>query len=401
MRRWRVPLILSAVVVVAQLLHISPLLDVVSGTSPGDVRLAWPVSHVVFAPFTLLADWLNGGSTGDLYGFAGWAVILYVTARVTAGTGAQPHSRTLREAALGALFLAGFGAFLAWGTLAPRPIPRLVARDASLIIFDIHSHTVLSHDGRKGFDAAANAAWHARAGFDAAFITDHNVFESGRAPRMLNGEELSLNGLHMVMLGNDSLVRNKPWDASFDSSLALLTALNHQPPATSHQPYFIASLPEYSRNHWGPDVGRVIEAGARGLEIWTTSPKAMDFPSARRLEVIARARSLGLALFGATDMHGLGYAATVWNVIALPGWRALSDDSLTSRLLERFRADPRGVRVVAMRRRMAETRGRQMVGAPLGAWLVLRTASKGHGVALLAWVWAVALLKRRRLKAEG
>ena len=100
-------------------------------------------------------------------------------------------------------------------------------------------------------------------------------------------------------------------------------------------------------------------------------------------------------------MHGLGDAATVWNVIALPGWRRLNDDSLTSRLIERFRADPQRVRVAAMRRRIAETRSRQIVGTPLGAWLVLRTASRGHGVALLGWIWAVAMLKRRMLKAES
>ena len=184
MRRWRVPLILSLVVVLAQVFHTSPLIDVVTGSAPGDVRLAFPVLHILLAPLTLLADWLNGGSTADLYGFAGWAVILYVTARLAAGTDAQTHRRTVREALHALAFLAAFGAFLAWGTLAPRPIPRLVASDSQLIIFDTHSHTERSHDGRKGFDAAANAAWHARAGFDAAFITDHNVFEPGRAPRI-------------------------------------------------------------------------------------------------------------------------------------------------------------------------------------------------------------------------
>jgi len=397
MRRWRAPLILSAIVVLAQLLHVSPLLEVIPGTSPADLRLVWPLSHVVFAPFTLLADWLNGGSTADLYGFAAWSIVGYVGYRVT---GVPGQWSLVREAAWAACFLAAFGAFLAWGTLSRRPIPRLVARDTSLIIFDIHSHTVLSHDGRTGFDAAANAAWHARAGFDAAFITDHNVFEPGRAPRMLNGEELSLHGLHMVMLGNDSLVRNKPWDGSFDSSLALLRAIHH-PSAVSPQPYLIASLPEYSRNHWGPDVGRVIEAGASGLEIWTTSPRAMDFPESRRQEVIARARSLGLALFGATDMHGLGYAATVWNVIALPGWRSLGDDALANRLLERFRADPGAVRVIAMRRRIAPTRPAQIIGSPLGALRALSSASRGHAAALLGWIWAVTFVKRRRPKAEG
>jgi len=297
---------------------------------------------------------------------------------------------------LAASFLAAIGAFLAWGALLPRPIPRLVAADSSFIIFDSHSHTARSHDGRKAFDAAANAAWHARAGFDAAFITDHNAFTARRAPRMLNGEELSLNGLHMVMLGNDSLVSNKPWDASFDSSLGLLRLLGRVPSSDSRRPYLIASLPEYWRNHWGPDIGRVIAAGAQGLEIWTTSPRAMDFPADKRREVIARAQSLGLALFGATDMHGLGYAATVWNVMSLPGWRSLDDSALTGQLLAQLRASPGAVRVVVMRRRIAPNRAAQILGTPLSVLTVLRAASQGHAIALLGWIWVFVVLRRRK-----
>jgi hypothetical protein len=100
-------------------------------------------------------------------------------------------------------------------------------------------------------------------------------------------------------------------------------------------------------------------------------------------------------MFGSTDMHGLGYAATVWTVVALPDWRTLDDVALTSRLLERFRTDPAAVRVIAMRRRIAPTRPAQIIGMPLGAVTVLRGASPGHGVALLGWIWLVALVQRR------
>src|SRR6185295_3220010 len=119
-----------------------------------------------------------------------------------------------------------------------RPIGRLVAADSNLIIFDVHSHTAASHDGRPGFGAAASAAWHARAGFDAAFVTDHNVCcearqwqrdRAGHPPRLLVGEELSLSGLHMVVLGNDSAIANAPWNQSFDSSLGLLRRLRAAP----------------------------------------------------------------------------------------------------------------------------------------------------------------------------
>lgn len=409
MRRWRLPLVLSGLVLLAQLLHRSPLVVVDEGRSPADVSLAWPILHVVLTPFTLIADWLNGGGTGDLIGFAAWSLLLYFLWRLFA----EPPRRAGRELAGAALFLLGFGAFIWWGARWSRPIPRLVAADSTLIVFDTHSHTSASHDGRPEFGAAANARWHLLAGFDAAFVTDHNVFgaarrwqvdRAGRPPRLLDGEELSLSGLHMVVLGNDAAIANKPWDASFDSSLALLRTWRGPPvgrdSTAAFHPFLVASLPEYWRHHWGPDLGRIVTAGTEGIEIWTTSPRAMDFPPHRRREVIARGRSLGLALLGATDMHGLGYSASVWNVLPLPGWRALSDSALTRALIEALRARPGDVRVIAMQRRLAPTRGAQMAGAPLGIFEVLRSASRAHAVALLLWIWAPALLLRGR-RHEG
>ena len=300
MRRWRLPLVLSAAILLSQLFRTPALLDVARDAAPTDVSLAYPLFHAVFAPFTLLADYLNGGSLGDLKAFAVWSLLCYVLWRLANSSRqvAQSPGPALREVRAAAVLLVAVAAFLWWGARWGRPIPRLVAADSALMIYDVHSHTAMSHDGRKGFGADANARWHDRAGFDAAFITDHNVFgayrewekdRGGHPPRLLAGEELSLNGLHMVVLGNNAVIANKPWDQTFDSSLALLRLLRAADSAAPRRPYVIASLPEYAHNHWGADLGRVIEAGTEGLEVWTTSPKAMDALSpARRREVTAR-----------------------------------------------------------------------------------------------------------------
>lgn len=404
MSRWRVPAVLTAAVLLAQLAHQNPLVDVVTGSAPDDLRLVHPVSHVVLAPFTLAADWLNGGSRGDLIGFAAWAVAAFVFARVFFGTAPR---RGLREAGYALLFVLGLGAFVAWGALLARPIPRLVAADPFQLIFDVHSHTVLSHDGRGGFDAHRNAVWHRQAGFDAAFVTDHNTVGAARAwelerggqgPVLLRGEELSLSGLHVLALGGDTLIANSPWNRSFDSTLVLLRQLSAD--TAAGRPYLVASLPEYWRNHWGPNIGIMTEAGIEGFEIWTTSPRAMDLPPAARTEVIARASLEGHALFGATDMHGLGYAATVWNVMRLPGWGSLDEAALARAMIARFRADgPTAHRVVALRRWQADARWAAPAVIPLNAAQGLRTMSRGHAAALLAWIWLPSLLataRRRR-----
>jgi hypothetical protein len=82
--RWRLPAVLSACVVAAQLFPVSPLVDVVTWTAPTSARVSYPLSHVLLAPLTLLADWLNGGSRRDLVGVAAWGVLAYALARLAA-----------------------------------------------------------------------------------------------------------------------------------------------------------------------------------------------------------------------------------------------------------------------------------------------------------------------------
>lgn len=391
--RWRLPLVLSACLVVAQLFSLDPLVDVVTWTAPASVRVAYPFFHVVFAPWTLLADWLNGGSRRDLVGFGVWAVAAYALLRLAA-RGTPPARRTLREALCAAAFLIALAAFVGWGYWLRRPIPRLVATDPGDLVLDVHSHTAMSHDGRKGFGAEQNAWWHARAGFDATFITDHNVVGAakawrteagGRRPRLLDGEELSLSGLHLVVLGNPRVISNRPYDASWDSTGALIRRLH------ADSLYLIASLPEYWEHHWGAELGDLTTWGVDAFEIWTTSPKAMDLPPQARRAVVARSQLENHTRFGATDMHGFGNSATVWNLVRLPGWRLLDDGMLTRALVARFRTGGvAATQVVALRRWLPETRLGSAFSVPINLALLLRTASRAHALALLAWIWGLA-----------
>jgi hypothetical protein len=424
MRRWRGPLLFSAVILLAQLAHRSPLVDVVSGGAPADARLVYPLPHVVFAPFTLLADWLNGGGTQELKGFVLWSVAIFVIARLAvdgpaggkAGTSARARSRARREAVAAAVFVLNLVLFVGWAAYLTRPVPRLVVDNADLVVFDIHSHTQLSHDGRRGFGAERNAAWHARTGFDAAFVTDHNRFGAAnqwridaprRPPRLLDGEELSLSGLHLIVLGNAREIDNSGYNGSWDSTGALIRRLAglgappDTPHPTPHTPFLIASLPEYWRSHWGPDIADLVRWGVGGFEIWTTSPRAMDIPEPMRRAVIARCRLGGLTMFGATDMHGLGNTASVWNVTRVPGWRAMSDSGLTAALLATFRA--RGAdanRVLAIRRWMPASRLGRAVAVPVNVALLTRSASHWHAVALVGWIWLVVVVLKSK-KLEG
>jgi hypothetical protein len=397
--RWRLPVVLTACVVVAQLFALDPLVDVVTWTAPASARLSYPVLHVVFAPLTLLAEWLNGGSRRDLIGFGVWALLAYVLARLAARR-TPPARRALREAAYGAGFVLALAAFVAWGYWLPRPIPRLAAADPDVLILDVHSHTAMSHDGRPGFGAAQNAGWHARAGFDAAFVTDHNVFgaakiwrleAAGRRPRLLDGEEVSLFGIHLLTLGISAVVPHQPYDASWDSTGALIRRLH------ADSVFLVPTLPEDWGHHTGAEFGQLSEWGVDGFEIWTSAPQAMDLPPSARRTVISWSRLENRPVFGSTDMHGYGNAATVWNLVRLPGWRALGDSALTRALIHHWRSG--GVasnQVVALRRWLPETRLGSAFSVPVNLGLLLRTASRPHAVLLLGWIWLIALVGSHR-----
>src|SRR2546422_5482343 len=103
----------------------------------------------------------------------------------------------LRRAFVGPLgvVLAGVAA-----VLLPRPVPSLVTADSTVTVLDYHAHTAASHDGRPGWRVEDLAAWHAAQGFEASYVTDHNLLfdRAGDAPiRLLPRVEWGVSAPHI------------------------------------------------------------------------------------------------------------------------------------------------------------------------------------------------------------
>src|SRR6266571_854293 len=118
--------------------------------------------------------------------------------------GARCGRRVVASASLGpaALVLLALAALM-----LPRPVPRLVS-DGPGTVIDYHAHTNASHDGRPGWTLAKLAAWHERQGFQATYVTDHNVVydrslpvPEGTSINLLPGVEWSVYGQHVVAIG--------------------------------------------------------------------------------------------------------------------------------------------------------------------------------------------------------
>ena len=372
--------------------------------------------YLVLTPFSALADWLTCRGQAQHAALLAWIVLGYAVAR-TVSTGRSGKAvRPLREAGLFGALLAAWLAFLAWTGFGPRPVSRPILPEPDLLTVDFHSHTSKSWDGRQSFSPEENMRWHRRAGFDAGFITDHNLVEGAAEAkalsreeyartgyRSLEGVEVSLHDAHIVALSPE-----KPIDRTlYDKNLGgLHRFLTDACPRYGAVP--ILSLPEYWKHHWSRldlMAGWAAPGGrpacAAGVEIVNSAPKGLDLPPAERKAVVSVARSNGLFLAGATDNHGWARSACVWNAMRVPGHAGLGPDALEDAVLSVLRREGhRAVRVVE-RTRGPRPQGIWLaVDPPLAAWTLLRTFSLGQALVTLAWIWLLFGATGKFLKTQ-
>jgi len=145
LRRHPIAFLLLALVIAGALAPLGPLVDVASGSPPGDVALVLPAGYLALAPLSNLLDALTFLSVERapwalgawLFGLTWWGVL-------SAGS----RRRRLARAVAGPVSLVALAAAAA--ALA-RPVPRLAPDDSGLTVIDYHAHTAASHDGRRGW----------------------------------------------------------------------------------------------------------------------------------------------------------------------------------------------------------------------------------------------------------
>jgi hypothetical protein len=398
------PLLLTGLLLCARLAAVPALYDTVAGTPPDELYLKIPWTYLILAPLFTLWDGVSMLSMSRLVGFLTGLLVLYLVWRFLRGwyrrkqDGAARASLGAEVAAL-AFSLILFIGFVVAGAMWHRPMLSLVAMDPRDIVVDFHSHTNVSHDVRdtwmRGFGAEANRRWHGRAGFDAAFITDHNVIsrESAVASRksstastvLCPGIEVSVWRAHIVLLG-DTLPVDRSRYKSFDGLLALLASSDSAYGALS-----LASLPEYRRNHWGR-LDSLAAAGLDGFEIVNASPKANELTRAETDTVIAVARAHNRFVAGVSDSHGWGATSMVWNVVRSAGGPPA--DTCSS-VLQQLRTGFQAVRIIE-RHRLRPDDWWPVWLTPVGmVWETWRGMGWALTASWLAWIWAWTLVRRR------
>lgn len=374
-RRHWVALALSGLVLAGALWPLPPVVDAVTGATPGDAELTRPLLYTVFAPFSNLLDALTFLSLERAQtALAGWALVL------AAIGAARPGALRLRvgRAALGPIVLIA----LAGATVVlPRPVPRLVA-DSAVTVLDYHAHTEASHDGRGSWTAEDLGRWHAAQGFHSAYVTDHNIVFNRRVEQpipLLPGVEWSVYRQHIVALGAAQDVDRERYQGDTRRLLALFAELHRQGALG------IASLPEYWRNH-REDLDAFVAAGVDGFEIVNCAPKAIGFAAPNRRDVLALAARHDLLVTGASDHHGWGRVTCVWN-LSVPGGRG-------------FRAN----RVVTRPMVLAQGDSPAWSAAFTQPWLMFRSLTWGERMSWLTWILVLSIYRgvpRRRGQRAG
>ncbi|HJR16593.1 MAG TPA: hypothetical protein VJ808_07050 [Gemmatimonadales bacterium] len=400
------PLALSVLLLCARLFQTPTLSDPVAGVAPPSLYLKIPWAYLLLAPLFTLWDGVSMLSMSRLVGFLSGLVILYLAWRLIRWVWRRHTGRgrnTVRAAVVAELLalvvsvtlLAGF---IVAGALWHRPMLSLSGTRPEEIVVDFHSHTNASHDVEdtwmSGYDVEANRRWHARAGFDATFITDHNVTsrESRVASRQASadytvlcpGVEVGAWHAHIVLLGNTGPIDRRPYNRSLEGLLGLLATSDSALGALS-----LASLPEYRRNHWDR-LDQLAATGLDGFEIVNASPKANELTRAEIDSVIAIARTHNRFVAGVSDSHGWGATSMVWNLVRSAGETL----DICSAVLGQLRTGFPAVRIIE-RHRLRPDDWWPMWLTPAGVvWETWRGMGWALTAAWLAWIWAWAFARR-------
>jgi hypothetical protein len=416
----------TLLVLASAVLPVSPIRDAATLEAVPEASLAQSPGYLAGAPFFDTLDTLALLTVGQHVALVLTAIVAYTAWRVVhrrrkahraraKGDDEQRRRRgraALREVAFAALFVAALFAVYAIGALVPRPMAALTVRDLDVVVVDIHSHTKYSHDGRPGWEAEDVRDWHAAAGFDAAYITDHRNYRgaeegvaanpavAGQGPVLLSGLEVVYRGERVNLLSAGRVYRGLTtpnlWDID-EQALALASLVPRR------EPVLVQTFPgRFDRITPAQGPGT---PGVRAIELVDGAPRGLSQTRRDRRRIVRLADSLNLALVAGSNNHGWGRTAPGWTLFRIQGWRGMTPDQLATVIEATIREGGRPATRVVERRVAEAERSPLRLGltVPLVTWRMLTTLSLDQRVMWVVWAWLLALAWRgaRRLGARS
>jgi predicted metal-dependent phosphoesterase TrpH len=387
---------------------IDPIRDAATGGAVAEATLDRSSAYLLLAPISAILDTVTLLSVRQHVALVvtlvlGWAVWWWWSRR-DLDLATAPGRRSVRVASRVGIAVALLIGLYAVAVLVPRPMAALRTDSPALLAVDFHAHTKYSHDGRWNWEPEDVRRWHRKAGFDAAYISDHRTFDgaregwannpsqAGTATLLLPAIEAVWQGEHVNVLDADRMYRGI-LDAELrdvDTEALRLASL-----VPGNEPVLIETIPG--------DLSKVVPAkgrgtaGVRAIELIDGAPRGLAQSRQERARILDIADSANIALVTGSDHHGWGHAAVGWTLLIIPGWRAATPEEVSRAIAATLRAGGRGATKV-VERYVADTDDAALVPftVPLVAWGMLRTLSLDERVVWLAWLAGLVLLSRVR-----
>ena len=395
-RRHPVALAVTVLVALGWLVGPSALATPDGGVPGASLQVGW--GYLLMAPVANVLDALSVLTLGQHYAVLGTLIAAFAAWRVLRRRRPPGWPRRIAvELGVAVLSLLGLAAFYGYGMVGPRPMAALVPDDPADVVVDVHSHTAASHDAREGFGAEDNRDWHAGAGFDAVYVSDHRTWEgwregtagnpgrAGQGTTLLPALEILWQGKYANALGSPERYRPAVEGNHLraDSMYALLDR-------GAPRPTLVLTIPEQL------DSVRPATADSIGfvaIEVSDASPRGLAQSRRDRPLILRMVDSLDLAPVAASNNHGWGRTAAAWTLMRLPGWRDLTPAELGAAIEDRLHDARAGASRVVERRvpYFGESVPALTVTAPAVIWQLFGGIGPGERLSWLLWAWALAL----------
>jgi hypothetical protein len=398
-------LLLTLLLGVTALFAVDPIRNAVNFGPVGDARLERSAGYTLLGPVSSMFDAMTLFSKEQIFWFTGWAIALYIVARILF----RRPVGAVREAIYAVAAFVTLIAIYGLAVIMPRPMAKLVKTRIDVIAVDFHTHTRHSHDGRKGWSAQDVQAWHTASGFDVAYITDHRSVEGAREgialdsaivgqefrTTILPGLEVFFHGEHVNVLNFGTRYRGLTTSdlVSIDDTALAFSSL-----IPNAEPVLIETIPG-NLDAIIPHAGRGT-AGVRAIELVVGAPRGITQTKRDHDRILRIADSFNLALVVGTNNHGWGKTAPGWTLVRIPGnWRGYSPEALANMVDEIIRQSGRRATLVIERTTAGASPAALAFTMPVVVWTVMRTLSGAERVAWLFWIWlpviAARLIRRR------
>lgn len=409
-RGYAAPVVVTLLVVAGSLFGGSALVRGATGAAASGVRLEVGWGYLAMAPVGNVLDTLSVLTLPQHFAVLATLLAVFVLWRLLRSRRRLGWGRRLLvELGVAALSLVGLAAFYGYGMFGPRPMAALVVEDDSVVVVDVHSHTNHSHDGLRWFDAEANRAWHAAAGFHAAYVSDHRTWDGYLEAEAENperaGEGVSLlPALEIKYAGKYASALGPPWQyrSAAEGNVLIEDSVYRLYRETGVRPTLVLTLPSGLEE---VVASRGDTLGYVALELNDASPRGLRQSRGDRALLLRMADSLDLALVAASNNHGWGRTAAAWTLLRIPGWRELSPDELAAAIEARFHAERRQASWVVERRIPWTDESPVALAATVPAitWSMFGGLSVPERVSWLLWSWVLAglLVVARARRARG